>query len=92
VTFDPFPGVILLWPRQVRELLHMTSNAEFMAFVREHPQFPRPLVMGKTPTGHPRHMWLKEDVIEFLRRMAGDPAWPPPQRRKADKRGPNTPP
>ena len=80
--FDPYPRKVLLSQKECMVMLSMDRSTWFE--FRADPQngFPLPVVVGRTPNGHPRHRWKKWEVIAWYERLQHDDTPPPDGRKK----------
>jgi hypothetical protein len=71
VAYDPHPNKALLLQREVAEMLSADA-ANFAAFVRSQPLFPRSITIGRDKRGNPIKRWRKAHVLAFLELFPGD--------------------
>lgn len=70
--FDPFPRKILLSQQEIRELLSMDRSTWYEFLQDPSSGFPRPVVVGKTGAGKPRHRWKKWQVLAYYEGLQHD--------------------
>jgi predicted DNA-binding transcriptional regulator AlpA len=62
---DPFPNVLLLTSGQVATLMGMRRTA-WTEYLKNNPDFPKPIIIGKTKGGRDIRAFRKEDVLAFI--------------------------